>query len=182
MTPHIGKTAAFRYLAESERERVVREPNYSLTMEAEIREVIGQMSLLDDYSKVEIEAFDDKLYVANAVIGAFVNKVLAAGQDGFVDEELSPEGYTLSFERLLHFLQGFTAAELDGIIIAWREKVRLDLIRPTSLIKAMGDEMITTWAPGGVQEFAAKGFEAYIRVMVSNATASSLNRMLFAKR
>lgn len=75
------------------------------------------------------------------------------------------EGIVLSLERLIHFAVGFTQAEFDSTVVAWKEKVCYDLIRPTSAIKSRGDEQITTWAPGGVQTFAAKYFEAYVRVM-----------------
>lgn len=166
VTPHIGQTATFRYLPESERAtRVVRPPNYSNSRNAEANQVISQMALLDDISKVEIETFDDKLYVAVTIIEAFVNKMIGAGMAGYVDGALGQEGYFLSFERLLHFTQGLTAAEYDSIIIAWKEKVEYSLVRPTTVIKERGDATITTWAPGGVQSFAAKDFEAYIRVM-----------------
>ena len=166
VTPHIGQKAEFRYLPESEREtRVIRKPNYSKKRDMEAREVIHQMALLNDTSKVEIEAFDDKLYIATTIIGTFVNKILGAGQAGFVDTQLGQEGYLLSLERVLHFSQGLTATEYDSIIIAWKEKVRYSLVRPTTVIKELGEERISTWAPGGVQDFAAKDFEAYIRVM-----------------
>ena len=163
VTPHIGQKAKFRFLPESERtSRVVRLPSYSKSRKAEADAVIAQMSLLDDFKKIEIEAFDDKLYVGNAIVGAFIGKALSPG---FVDPELGQPSLVLTLERLVHFVHGYTAAEYDSIVISWKEKVANDLIRPTSIIKLYGDRMITTWAPGGIQTFAAKDFEAYIRVM-----------------
>ena len=107
VTPHIGTKAKFRFLPESDRdERIVRAPTYSKSRGSEMEAVIAKMATLDDYKKVEIEAFDDKLYTATQIIGAFVNKLL---QDGYVDSELGQDGYILSLERLLHFVQGITA-------------------------------------------------------------------------
>ena len=62
VTPHIGTKAKFRFLPESGRdERIVRAPTYSETRGSEMEAVIAKMATLDDYKKVEIEAFDDKL-------------------------------------------------------------------------------------------------------------------------
>jgi hypothetical protein len=56
---------------------------------------------------------------------------------------------------------------LDSIIIAWKEKASYDLVRPTSVVKELGDEEITTWAlNSGITTFKARDFEAYMRVMV----------------
>lgn len=167
VTPHIGQTAKFRYLPELDREhRVAREPTYGRSLEDEMDAVIAEMATLDDFKKVEIEAFDNKLWVGNAIISAFVNKLLtSAAQGGFVDAALGQPGLVLSFERLVHFVQGYTATEYDSIVVVWKEKVAYDLIRPTSIAKERDDEVLHTWAPGGIQDFPARDFEAYIRVM-----------------
>eukprot|EP00986_Skeletonema_menzelii_P006904 scaffold2616_cov124-Skeletonema_menzelii.AAC.4 len=166
VAPHIGQRAKFRFLPESDRaDRVVRKPNYSKNREQEIGEVINQMTQLDDFKKVEVEAFDDKLYTTTQIISSFVGKVLT---EGYIDTELGQDGLILSFERLLHFNVGLTAAEMDSIITAWKEeKVVYDLVRPTSvIIKDREDEEITTWAKTkGVTTYQARYFEAYIRVM-----------------
>ena len=50
----------------------------------------------------------------------------------------------------------------------WKEKVDYNLVRPTSVIKRFGKELITPWAPCppvGVKTFPAENFEAYKRVM-----------------
>ena len=96
------------------------------------------------------------------VINAFAGKLL---QVGYNDLQLGADGVILSLERLLHFNQGLTAAEYDSIVIAWKEKVNYDLVRPTTIIKERGDELITTWTMGGVKTFPARDFEAYKRVM-----------------
>lgn len=166
VAPHIGTTGAFRFLPESERTtRFAAPPNYSNNRRQEMRSVIERMASLDDVKKIQIEAFDDKVLIANSVFGAFVGKVLT---DGYVDTELGQEGLVLSYERLVHFVSGYVAAEYDSVIIAWKEKVNYDLIRPTSTIKRWkgGHKEITTWTKfNGVQTFKSADFEAYKRVM-----------------
>jgi hypothetical protein len=167
VTPHIGTTAVFRYLPESERTtRYAPDPAYTPNRRKEMRRVVDRMALLDDVKKMQVEAFDNKVLIANAVFGAFVGKVLT---DGYQDTELGQSGLILSYERLVHFVAGYLAAEYDSVIIAWKEKIRYDLIRPTSTIKRWkgGTKEITTWTPNtvGVQTFQSSDFEAYIRVM-----------------
>mmetsp|Transcript_43070 Transcript_43070/g.104244 ORF Transcript_43070/g.104244 Transcript_43070/m.104244 type:complete len:541 (+) Transcript_43070:524-2146(+) len=163
VTPHIGQKASFIALPEEDRKnRVAPPPTYSLRRQSEAREVIERMAGLDDVKKMQVEIFDNKIKVIEAIINSFVGKLLT---DGYQDQELQQEGLILSYERFIHFVVGITAAEIDSIVIAWKEKVNYDLVRPTSVIKNLGDELITTWAPGGIQEFPAKDFEAYKRVM-----------------
>lgn len=162
VTPHIGTKAKFRFLPESDRQtRVVRKPNYSKSRQKESDEVIRTMTLLDDYKKVQVEAFDDKFYVNSAIIGSVIQKLIRLEYE---DPEFGTDHY-VTLERVLHLATGITATEYDTIVIAWKEKVATDLIRPTSVIKRRGEELITTWAPGGIQTFPARDFEAYIRVM-----------------
>lgn len=121
------------------------------------------MSTLDDVKKIQIEMFDNKLIVVGTLFDAFVGKTLT---DGYVDMELGQPGLILSYERFIHFAQTILAADYDAAVIAWKEKVNFDLVRPTTVIKNQGSNtMITTWAPGGTQTYPASDFEAYIRVM-----------------
>mmetsp|Transcript_25218 Transcript_25218/g.69650 ORF Transcript_25218/g.69650 Transcript_25218/m.69650 type:complete len:545 (+) Transcript_25218:109-1743(+) len=165
VTPHIGQKASFFALPEEERKyRVASPPTYSRKRRVEAREVIERMAGLNDVKKMQVEVFDDKIRVLGAIIDSFIGKLLT---EGYQDEELQQPNLVLSYERFINFVVGMTAAEMDSIIIAWKEKINYDLIRPTSVIKSWGDKLITTWAPGGggVQEFPARDFEAYIRVM-----------------
>jgi hypothetical protein len=125
-------------------------------------EVIERMATLDDSKKMAVEVFDNKLNVVAILVESFIGKVLT---DRYMDDTLAQPGLILSYERLVHFVNGFTHVEYDTLIIAWKEKIHYDLIRPTSIIKDWGDELITTWAPGGIQTFPARDFEAYLRVM-----------------
>lgn len=74
-----------------------------------------------------------------------------------------------SFQDHLLYIFGLSAAEYDGVIQGWAEKVRHDLVRPTTVIKSWGGEKITTYsadAPKGqAVEINARDFEAFLRVM-----------------
>lgn len=159
----IGTTAKFRYIPESDRlNRVAPKPLYTEDRTEEALKVIELMAGLDDQKKVEVEVFDDKLIVGNAIIDSFIGKCITSQ---YVDADFpAPEGTFLSLERFVSFVSGYLAAEYDSVVIAWKEKVYHDLIRPTSVIKRFPND-ITTWALGGVQTFPAKNFEAYKRVM-----------------
>merc|ERR1719336_2823683 len=73
-----------------------------------------------------------------------------------------------TFEEFNFFLLGLSAAEEDALVQVWREKVRHDSIRPTTVIQSWGDEEVVTYAGDpspGPRPIAAKDFEAFIRVM-----------------
>ena len=163
VTPHIGQKAKFRYLPEIERAtRIASRPGYSGNLFNEAQAVIQRMAQLDDMKKIQIEQFDNKLIVIGALINGFIGKVLT---DSYNDNELGQSEVILSFERFVHFAQALTAVDYDATVIAWKEKVNYDLVRPTTVIKGYGNTPISTWAPGGTQTFPAADFEAYIRVM-----------------
>ena len=104
----------------------------------------------------------NKLIVGNAIIDSFLGKLISSQ---FVDPDFpTPLGIFVSLERFVSFISGYLAAEYDATVIAWKEKVAYDLVRPTSVIKKFAGT-ITTWAPGGIQTFPAENFEAYKRVM-----------------
>ena len=163
VVPHIGQLAKFRGLPENDRTtRVASNPSYSGNRKDEAAEVIALMAQLDDTKKMQVEVFDDKLLVALQVIASFVGKTALSN---YQDNDLGKPGVVLSYERLVHFIMTHDIAEYDAVVIAWKEKVNYDLVRPTSIIKDYGNYPITTWAPGGTQTFPAKHFEAYKRVM-----------------
>mmetsp|Transcript_26338 Transcript_26338/g.72719 ORF Transcript_26338/g.72719 Transcript_26338/m.72719 type:complete len:546 (+) Transcript_26338:155-1792(+) len=165
VTPHIGTTAKFRFTPENARKRVAPKPSYSKSLRKEAQAVVERMSTLDDTKKLEVEVFDDKGRVTESVVSSLA---FAMVEQGYVESVLDPKpGIAITYERGIQFLMGLEAANLDSIIMAWKEKVAYDLIRPTTVIKNWGSEQITTWAgPGNdVQTFSAKNFEAYKRVM-----------------
>ena len=182
VTPHVGKTAKFRSLPESDRfRRVAPVPKYSKSRRPEALAAISAMTTLNDVKKIEVEVFDDKLQVANAVAKAFLDNLIAQNYQD--TSSLAAPGVIVSFERFMHFLNGYLAAEYDSIVISWKEKVRHDLIRPTSVIKRWGKKLITTWAAGvGVTTFPAREFEAYKRVMPHSEYVSGSSYIFQASR
>ena len=150
VVPHIGTSAKRALLSTEEyegKDRELDDPKYDYDDEAD--RVIERLRTLTDSEKAMIEFFDDKLDVAFVVIGAVAR--LGA-----------------SFEQILNYVVGLTASEYDSLLLAWKEKVRHDLVRPTTWInRKMDKDEITTWAGPyqGVKTFAGKYFDAYVRVM-----------------
>ena len=52
-------------------------------------------------------------------------------------------------------------SEVDSIIITWKEKVRHDLVRPTTLIHSLGDEEVES----AMGTHKARDWAPHIRVM-----------------
>jgi len=70
---------------------------------------------------------------------------------------------TWSYESRALFMLGYTAAEHDAVVAAWREKVRHDLVRPTTVSQEMLEEREVTWYDGS--KVSTKQWTPIIRVM-----------------
>jgi len=155
VTPHIGTRGVPRLHTRQEIDaRRIPNPLYNYVREAE--KVVDRMAsvLVNDTAKMEIEYFDDKINVVG---------LLGAGIFGRY-------GGAVTMERSLLWSVGYSAAEYDSVLMAWKEKVRHDLVRTTTVIQERHyrtPSRITTWSgPGkGVQTFPAGDFQPYIRVM-----------------
>merc|ERR1719420_2264984 len=150
ITPHIGRTAVTKTITRAELEsRDASHPHYDY--DAEIALVIERLADLatNDTAKMLVEFFDNKALVFVAILNAAEPLV----------------GW--SWEERQLFLVGYYAGEYDAVVQAWLEKVRWDRVRPTTLIKANGDERIITFGGPfrGVQTIKSRDFEAYKRVM-----------------
>ena len=152
VTPHIGTEAKTAALSRDElNTKVAIAPGYTnYTQEAEV--VIERLknTTQSDETKMKIEFYDNKLNVAVAVIGA-----VAAN-------------YRLAYEEVLNFALALTAGDYDAIILAWKEKLHYDLVRPTTWIQGeMSNVDIETYAGPfqGVRTIKGKNFESYVRVM-----------------
>lgn len=55
------------------------------------------------------------------------------------------DNYETSFQDLLLRMYAVSLFEYDGVIQVWREKVRHNLVRPTTVIKHWDDDMIYTY-------------------------------------
>eukprot|EP01084_Bolivina_argentea_P246818 412988_1 len=150
VTPHIGKTAVTKAILRQQlKNKCISKPNYDYVFEKQL--VINRLAdlAINDTKKMLVEFFDNKLNVALAMLKT-------------MDEILQ-----WSLEERIHWMVGYTATEYDAVIQAWKSKIKYDLIRPTSLIKADGNKKIITY--GGpnkrLQEIRSKDFESYFRVM-----------------
>lgn len=74
------------------------------------------MANLTDEKKMLIEFYDDKV----AVVFALTQAVAAKG---------------VPFEYILNLFLGMTSSSYDSVILAWKEKVHHDLVRPTTWIQ-----------------------------------------------
>jgi len=71
--------------------------------------------------------------------------------------------HPLGFEESALFILGFTLAEHDATLLAWSEKVRHDLIRPTSVSHYLVPEKNVTWFDGTT--ISSSQWQPLIRVM-----------------
>jgi len=154
VTPHIGTKAKPRILTRKEIDsRKLNSPKYDLLLESDI--VVDRLRDLDDKKKMEIEFFDDKTNIVGAITGSVFFRYFT----------------TMTFEQTIFLSMLYTASEFDAVILAWKEKVRHNLVRPTTVIQRSDlygtPGEINTW--GGpfrdVETFPSKDFQPYIRVM-----------------
>lgn len=107
----------------------------------------------DPIKKQKIAFYDNKLLVINTI-------------EGFVKSQFADK-YT--FEDEVLYIAGIAFGEYEATLMAWREKVRHDLVRPTTVIKRWGSDVLTTFTGDkgmdGPGEIAARDFQAFQRVM-----------------
>ena len=127
--------------------------------------------------EINSRQLDDPMYDYKEEVELAINRVEALASDGFqrdmvsfMDNKINIAGgmimrlrgkYNLSLEAQVFYHYGYTSTELDVVILAWKEKVRHDAIRPTSLVQALGEESVTSFA--GVH--LARDWVPFIRVM-----------------
>jgi len=152
VAPHIGKYA-HTYLRNVSYD--LEDPEYDLYLES--LGVIDEVSAAsgNETKKNAITLFDDKLKVRRVL------------QDA-ITEQFGVPGH-MSFQEYLVFLIGISSAEIDGLVQAWAEKVKHDLVRPTTVIKHWDDDNLLTFGgdrnADGPTNIKARDFEAFIRVM-----------------
>ena len=142
VTPHIGFHATPVILTPNELFATkLADPNYNITEETE--KAIDNVANLDEYKKTMIKFMDNKSNIAGGMLMRLRGK------------------YKLSLEAQVFYHYGYASSEHDVVLLAWKEKIRHDLIRPTSVVQALGEEMVTSFA--GTHE--AKDWVPFIRVM-----------------
>jgi hypothetical protein len=151
VVPHIGYTVKPKVLSEFKK---ADKPIYDYASEAEL--VVKRLrELVGDDKRIEIlRFFDSKLYPRALIQLSFI-------------AQFAPVG--LSFEDFCMFLAGLDAAEHDSVLQVWREKVRFDRVRPTTVIQRWGDDEINTYngIPSSTdpEYIKARDFQSFIRVM-----------------
>lgn len=135
------------------RDKTLPSPNYEYYAEA--LKVVEELRLTasNKTRQVQIDFFDNKV----DVVGLIKHEI----QEQFSDLH--------SYQRRIMFGFGMLLAEDDGVVLAWTEKVKHDLVRPTTVIQRWGSDLLTTY--GGDRsimeavEIPARNFEAFVRVM-----------------
>ena len=90
--------------------------------------MINTVTDLDDYKKTMIEFMDNRINITGGTIVRLREK------------------YSLALKAQVFYHYGCTSIELGVVIFAWKETVRYNLIRPTSVVQARGDVTVTSFA------------------------------------
>jgi len=150
VTPHIGFTA-HRFLRKDYVE--LPDPEYDFKREGELVVERLRNTSSSEYRQGSVRLFDSKLAVRGMI------QIILGMQ--YRKEH--------TFENHMAFIYGISAAEHDGVLQAWREKVKHDLVRPTTVIQRWGNDVLNTYAgkPGtaGPGEIKARDFQPFIRTM-----------------
>jgi len=150
IVPHIGQKAS-TFLREPT--LTLEDPEYDLYEESLLVVERLRNTTYDQYKKDAIKVMDNKLFVRATIESAL--------KDQFKDIH--------SFQDHVLYLFGSSMVENDSIIQAWKEKVKHDLVRPTTVIKHWGtDELFTFGGDPSVSHpvnIIASDFEAFVRVM-----------------
>jgi hypothetical protein len=129
--------------------RVLPNPDYNLADEADaaIKEV--RRTGKSDFRKTTVEFFDNKINLAGGLIMRL------------------REEYRMSLEQQLMYHVGYTTVEHDSIILAWKEKIKHDLIRPTTVVQSRGNQDIFSYKGPfeGSGRLKARDWQPYIRTM-----------------
>lgn len=149
VTPHIGYKVSPVVL---EMFPEAPDPKYEYKMEADL--VVERLRVLASSNdmKTKVHFFDNKLAVR-----------------GLIQDSIRRKFPNHSFEDQMLFIHGISTVEYDATLASWREKVRHDLVRPTTVIQRWGNDEIDTFNGDrdstGPATIKAKDFQPWIRVM-----------------
>lgn len=154
---HIGTQAIPRVLSQSDvQSRTVEAPAYDYA--TEMQDLLDNVGAITDNQKMMIEFGDDKIAVVKMLLGGILNNYGYSSLGGLV-----------SYEQLIWWLVGYTSTELDAVITVWNEKVRHNLIRPTTVAQRLNPETetVNTFVNGvdGSTPIDRADFQPYIRTM-----------------
>lgn len=154
ITPHIGKIplkiAKVPIFSQTELDaRQLSDPNYNYEEEAEKAIDAVKDTANSNYRGVAVEFLDNKINIAGGMIFRLRDQFL------------------LSLEEQLLYHVGYTTVEHDAVILSWREKVKHDLIRPTSVVQDLQQKRIRSWKGpfAGIGKMSAQDWQPWIRTM-----------------
>merc|ERR1719319_884697 len=145
VTPYIGILAPRAAPAEIFRREMEFPADFDY--EVEMQKVFDRVASLatDDLRTAQTIQLDNKLAVIIGVINS-------------IREIKKP-----SLEAQALFVSGYTVVEYDAVVSCWREKVRHDRIRPTSVSRHVIDERQVPWYDGS--DISSSEWTPLIRVM-----------------
>jgi len=152
VTSHIGFTAKSFFVGDEKIcDRQLTKPR--IKYKKEMKEVLKATGTLTDEKKAEVELFDNKL---TSLFPMQIQYTLRTGMSLDSWEFIVMDAVTI-------------AALYEGVIAVWRDKVRFDLIRPTTLIqqKYAGKTVLSYLGPDDKETGFIDGSEwqPYKRVM-----------------
>lgn len=152
VTSHIGQTARSIFLGDDEVcSRTLEAPKYDY--EAEAKMVLQRTAELDETTKAEVEFFDSKL---DSLLPLQVQYYARRGVPTDAFEFIRADAAAI-------------AALYESVIVAWKEKVRHDLVRPTTYIHdAYGSLSVASYLGPDVGTsgvLPANEWQPYTRVM-----------------
>jgi hypothetical protein len=151
VTPHLATTA--KTFLPDLRNKTLDPPKYSYYEEA--LQVVEELRLTasDPDRRSKISFFDIKFYVRQLI-------------QHFLQKQFESQH---SYQKHLLYSIGLSYAYDDATVLAWTEKVRHDLVRPTTVIQRWGSDPLITYGgdPTIMEpvEIEARNFEAHTRVM-----------------
>ena len=143
-----GCGAKSAFVGEPWEERRTVHPQYNYS--AEVDKLLRRMQALQDRSELmKIRTFDTKIYAR-----------------GLLELSHSVEN-RVSLRDYYFWTYGMSIVEHEVLVYVWKEKVRFSLIRPTTLIRAMGDKLIHAWdsETERLTQLPARDFQTAIRTM-----------------
>jgi hypothetical protein len=150
VTPHIGQTAKSFYLTDEEIcDLQAPPPDYDYMQELQL--ALARTAQLDNLKKAQVELFDNKVTLFGPLVSQYFRLA----------------GYDLEdFEHIQAFSM-VVSVLYESTVVVWKEKVRHDLIRPTTLVHdVMGGAPVMAYAEGlVVQDLPADNWEPFVRTM-----------------
>ncbi|CAM9870915.1 unnamed protein product [Ectocarpus fasciculatus] len=161
VTPHIGSTGRYFGFSSDEDEqdfssRKIDGPDYLQRYYQVVRDVLDESAMTADspYKQFAVSFFDNKF---NSLIPL---KIAYFSRDTTKEDYTETDFYQVTIEVQL--------AIYNGVLLAWKEKIRHDLPRPPTMIRyLLGDELVEAYAgpDEGVQTMKASEWEPFIRTM-----------------